>query len=148
MTADPFPHPFLGQTIDQVYEFYKEHMRPPQDEQVGNPQFTSFTFLVIDDECVKAQPPEILVCCDAPEYGDKEGDVNLQVLRWSQPKAMEYLCGLEQLSYTPAEVGHSSGTAKEAETYLPATPMQARLKKQKALAGLKLGPTGPEAVES
>lgn len=56
--------PFAGSTVDQVYDFFKNHLRPADDDPHGYFQaFTYFTFLVIDAECLESDPWQ---CVSAP----------------------------------------------------------------------------------
>ena len=39
--------PFLGCTIEEVYDFHKTHLRPA-DDSVALEHFTNYTFIVVD----------------------------------------------------------------------------------------------------
>lgn len=94
--------PFIGFTPAQVYEFHKRIR--PADDHTGPRKFTYFTFLAIDEQCVRADPMECLICCDAPDFGEDEYDINLKVLRVPFAILMKYLYALEQMAVTPSEV--------------------------------------------
>lgn len=66
-------------------------------------RFTNFTFIVIDELCVRSTPPICIVCCDAPDYDETAGDIELKALPLSIEGAMPLLCPLEQLDMTPCE---------------------------------------------
>lgn len=60
-TGEKLPTPFLTSTVEEVYEFFKNHVRPADDDPQGkHHSFTYFTFLVIDDECVESEPWQIV----------------------------------------------------------------------------------------
>ncbi len=71
------PWPFIGRTIEEVYDFHKKYLRAADDSRNVDP-FTYFTFLIIDDECVNSDPPHYMVCCDAPDYEDPDGEITLK----------------------------------------------------------------------
>ena len=51
------PKPFLNSTVEEVYEFFKNHLRPADDDPRGfNHTFSYFTFLAVDADCVKSEP--------------------------------------------------------------------------------------------
>lgn len=53
------PMPFLNSTLEEVYEFFKNHLRPADDDPHGwRHIFTYFTFLVVDADCVKSEPSQ------------------------------------------------------------------------------------------
>ena len=54
-TKGPSSAPFLVSTVDLVYNFFKSHLRPV-DDNTGRMPFTYFTFIVIDADCVKSDP--------------------------------------------------------------------------------------------
>jgi len=60
---DP-PMPFLNTTVEEVYEFFKNHLRPADDDPRGfDHTFSYFTFLVVDADCIKSGPWQ---CVSAP----------------------------------------------------------------------------------
>lgn len=51
------PMPFLNSTVEEVYEFFKNHLRPVDDDPRGiYHTFSYFTFLVVDADCIKSEP--------------------------------------------------------------------------------------------
>ena len=66
IASERSPNPFRNSSIEEVYDFFKNHVRPADDDPLGYVHtFTYFTFLVIDAECVKAEPFE---CVSFPMY--------------------------------------------------------------------------------
>lgn len=104
------PWPFIGHTIEQVYDFHKKVVRPADENRRVDP-FTYFTFLAIDDESVNSEPPQCVVCCDAPDYDDPDGEVTLKTMRVPIETAIWMLVPLEQLGMTPSEALEPDGTA-------------------------------------
>ncbi|KAL9628238.1 MAG: hypothetical protein Q9164_007351, partial [Protoblastenia rupestris] len=98
----PSPTPFIGCTIDQIYAFFKAHLRPADDSTTLE-HFTTFTFLVVDEECVQSTPWQCILCSDAPDFGEADEEVKLKTLRMPIEQAMGDLCALEQLTMTPSE---------------------------------------------
>ena len=76
--------------MDTVGNFWVQNLRPALDSTAWEP-FATFTWLVIDQECVEASPyQKILVCTDAPDYDDFKEDENdpkptLKILRLALP---------------------------------------------------------------
>ncbi len=106
-TKGPSSVPFLVNTVDQVYDFFKSHLRPADDSTARKP-FTYFTFIVIDAECVESDPWQCILCCDAPDYGEAHEEVKLKQLRMPIAKVMERLCPREMLGQTPSEFANGS----------------------------------------
>lgn len=104
------PEAFIGNTVDDVYDFFTRHLRP-DTESTAPEQLTYFTFLAVDAECIQASPPECIICCDAPDYDEAQDDVILKTLRLPIKEAMDYLCPLEQLRLTMTEVADPPGRA-------------------------------------
>lgn len=60
---DP-PMPFFNSTVEEVYEFFKNHLRPADDDPRGHLHtFSYFTFLVVDADCTNSEPWQ---CVSAP----------------------------------------------------------------------------------
>ena len=72
--------PFLGCTVDEVYEFDKTRMRP-LDHSTSLKHFMRFVFLAIDEECVTSTPRQCILCCDAPDYGEEDQEIKLKSFR-------------------------------------------------------------------
>lgn len=101
-----------------------------------------------------SDPPHFIICCDAPDYDDPYGDVTLKQLRVPIEAAVSILTALEKLTVTPSEFMKPDGVAlcsvppftvkqiptEDEEVYIVATPAQARMHKQRAMAhkGLEL----------
>lgn len=148
--ADPGeegPRNFTNSTADSVYDFYNKYIRSA-DGSTSKVSFTNFTFLIIDGECVKSDPQQCIVCCDAPDYDDPDDD-NIRLTRMRVPieTAMWILTPLEQLTMTPSEALTFDGdalcsvppfTVKQAASdesgdFILATPAEARAAKQRAI---------------
>ena len=99
----PSPTPFLGCTIEEIYDFFKAHLRPP-DDSVALEHFTSFTFTVIDAECVLSHPQQCIICCDAPDFGEADDEIKLKQLRLPLQEWSHTVGGLELLRRTPSEI--------------------------------------------
>ncbi|KAL8646811.1 MAG: hypothetical protein Q9210_005918 [Variospora velana] len=109
-TPCSLPAPFLGSTVPQVYSFFKDHLRKPEDSKERH-NFAHFTFLAVDAECfrppspsAKSQDYTILVCCDAPDFHEGENLMRLKTLRLPLPDAVKYTYMLDSLQMTPSEV--------------------------------------------
>lgn len=60
------PQPFLNSTVEEAYEFFKNHLRPADDDPRGSwHTFSYFTFLAVDADCIKSEPWQ---CVGAPIY--------------------------------------------------------------------------------
>ena len=151
--------PFLGLDIDAIYEFFKDYIRPAQDSTRSEP-FTNFVFIAVDEDCIKSETYECLLCCDAPDYSNENGEVVLQVQRMPINVAKMLLVPLEQLAMTPSEAldvdsdilssippftqdqlpGSKVGTDDDDRQQV-VSPAEARINKQR---GLALGPNDDE----
>ena len=144
------PTPFRGCTIDQVYAFYKAHLCPDENYAGPGMHFTSFTFLAVDDACLRADPRECILCSDSPDFGEAEGEIVLKQLRLPLNWAIENLSAQETLLSTMSTINHPSGLSvsiQPSPTFMPtpegnglfkvATASQARENKRRAIAPLK-----------
>ncbi|MCJ1250831.1 hypothetical protein MMC30_008059 [Trapelia coarctata] len=147
-TGNLGPYPFLDCTVDQVYDIYKTHIRPTCDA-TGRQLITSFTLLVIDEECVRSNPKQCILCCDSPDFEEADDEVKLKQLRMPIEKVIEYLCPLEMLTMTPSDVEYLSGEGlsvfppafvmpfdeerPETREYRVAMPAEARFNKRVAI---------------
>ena len=95
------PHPFLSHTVEDIYAFFKDHIRPDMDYAGPRAHFSSFTFLIVDEVCLDSDPWEAQVCCDAPDFGEN-GEVMSKTLRLPLEEAIYNLCALEMMSLTPS----------------------------------------------
>lgn len=69
--------------------------------------FTSFTFLVVDDECLDSDPWQVVLCSDGPDFGEGN-DIVLKSKRLPFAEAVPPLCAIEMLVSTMSEIGHPS----------------------------------------
>lgn len=104
------PQAFFGSTIDDVYGFFKHHLRPESDNTARDP-LTSFTFVAIDVDCINASPLECALCCDALDFNEAPDNVKLKTLRLPLEKALAFLCLLEQLRLTVSDVADQQAHA-------------------------------------
>ncbi|KAI4207645.1 MAG: hypothetical protein LQ346_000452 [Caloplaca aetnensis] len=64
------PTSFYGDTVEKVYEFWKAEFISEKNykgDYSKDIEYTKFTFIVVDDECMRSDPWEIIVACDAPD---------------------------------------------------------------------------------
>ena len=96
--------PFLNSTVEEVYEFFKNHLRPKDDDPQGCfHTFSYFSFLAVDADCVKSKPYQCILCCDAPDVGEAHPETRLKQHRLRAPHAVEGLFLLEELVQMPSE---------------------------------------------
>lgn len=105
------PTPFYHDTVEQIYEYwranfiddtlYKGTMNKPI-------RYTTFTFIVVDDRCIESDPWEIIVACDAPDYGEADGEMKVKYFRMPFKEAARCLNSLEYLTKTPSEAENRS----------------------------------------
>ena len=116
-TTTRLPLPFLGSTIDVVYNtFYKSHVQsatsPPSSS--SSIKFTDFTFFAVDESCFShpadtSSIPSILLCSDAPDFGEAGDDkVRLKTYQYplnrEDPISISKSAGvIELLLQTPSE---------------------------------------------
>ncbi|MCJ1390831.1 hypothetical protein MMC18_003692 [Xylographa bjoerkii] len=97
------PSPFLNASVDDIYAFYKERLRPI-DDNTERDVFTSFTFLAVDAACLRSSPPQCILCSDAPDYREAAEEVVLKQLRLPLEDAVWHMVPLEQMTMTPSEI--------------------------------------------
>ena len=97
-----------SKTPEQAYSFYRDHLRP-DDDSINFEENTRFVFVVVDTECIEADPWQCILCCDAPDFGEADEEPKLKQIRMPLREAVEYLCVLEQLAMTPSEVLNPDG---------------------------------------
>lgn len=73
------------------------------DEDNKPSKYTEFTFMVVDDQCINSDPWEIIVACDAPDYGEADDEVKVKYFRMPFKDGASYLNSLEYLTMTPSE---------------------------------------------
>ncbi|KAL8634699.1 MAG: hypothetical protein Q9226_009451, partial [Calogaya cf. arnoldii] len=72
-------------------------------------KYTKFTFIVLDDQCMRSDPWEIIVACDAPDYGEADDEIKLKYFRMPFEEGASCLNALEHLIMTPSEAeSHSN----------------------------------------
>ncbi|MCJ1389847.1 hypothetical protein MMC18_002704 [Xylographa bjoerkii] len=139
------PIPFLGSTIEQVYDFFKNHLRPA-GESTAVEHFTYFTFIVIDADCIRSKPLECIVCCDAPDYREADEEISLKQRRMPINVAVDCLCALEHLNLSVSELDNLDGWSasmippptlvplqNEWNRYRVATPAESRIAKRRMI---------------
>ncbi|KAL8753165.1 MAG: hypothetical protein Q9184_005498, partial [Pyrenodesmia sp. 2 TL-2023] len=115
---NPTPYPFLNNTVPQVYAFFKNHIRQPEEAICGH-SLAHFTFLAVDAQCVwpSSPPPEplesrystgsnftVLVCTDAPDFHEGDNEPRLKTLRLPIAAAFQRLEQLDELVITASEM--------------------------------------------
>ena len=101
------PLPFLNADHHAIHKFWKANVRP-SETSVEPELFTNFTFILVDKDCLEADPPCCNVCCDAPDYGYPldyyDDDPILTVLRFSLEYLPNHIIALEQLMLTVSDL--------------------------------------------
>lgn len=134
-SSEPEPTPFLNYTVDLVYESYKTHIRNGSYAEY----FTGSVFFVIDKQCVESQPERsIILCTDAPDFGEADDEFTIKQLRLSLSLAMDSADQVEQMYQCPSEVAHPSGMSISImpPPWLGSTPASARARKKDAIKGI------------
>jgi len=151
-TKRPSAPPFVGWSIDDIYNFYKQYLRQDQDSNRSG-HFTAFTFIVISEICVKIGA--IDAYCDAPEYEEDDDKIILKRLFAMPTELVPSLNAMEMLTMMPADVLHPNGQSisiRPPPTMMPvedgmfviATPNQARKNKKEVIRGMtQLDVQGP-----
>lgn len=93
---------FRNHTIDQIYDYYKRHLRPADDAE-GSRHFSAFTFAAIDEACLRSDPQQLVLCSDAPDFGEADDEIVLKQVRMKATIASVVILRLEDLSLTPKE---------------------------------------------
>lgn len=117
---------FLNHTIDQVYEFYKCHLRP-KDHSTDRPHFSAFTFAVVDEACLRSQPQQLIICSDAPHFGEADDAIVLKQMRIKASVAWGASVRLEELTMTPKEAEMRANDPKKDFTVLTMKPAPPKL---------------------
>ena len=94
---------FFNYTIEQVYDFYKSHLKAA-DDSIGPQQFSAFTFVVVDQACLKSEPYECIICSDAPDFGEADDAIVLKQVRVPVRLAWRPIQRLEELTMTSSEL--------------------------------------------
>ncbi|KAI4114209.1 MAG: hypothetical protein LQ338_008033, partial [Usnochroma carphineum] len=71
------PTPFYRDTVEQVYDYWKAEFIEEsnyKDTEGKKTEYTKFTFIVVDEQCLQSDPWEIIIACDAPDYGEAEDE--------------------------------------------------------------------------
>jgi hypothetical protein len=143
--------PFIGKSVVQVYEFFINHMRPPGDGDEQDQQITYSTFIVVDEECLRTEPLQCVVCSDAPDF--RETKVRLKCLQISLEEAVDHVYRLEMMIMTPSEVGQENNIVSVRPPawlmdagdgcYRQATPKERVQNRRDAISSLKHWPPSP-----
>ncbi|KAL8775454.1 MAG: hypothetical protein Q9194_003750 [Teloschistes cf. exilis] len=96
-TPSPIAYAEIGVIFTPIFETGETCL---SDEPT---KYTKFTFIVVDDECIKSDPWEIIVACDAPDYGEADEEVKVKYFRMHFEDGSSYLNSLEHLTMTPSE---------------------------------------------
>lgn len=138
------PTPFVGWTIEACYDFFCKRLSTCTVHSFTG--FTGFTFLAVDDDCVNAIPPEVIVGTDAADYNEAPDDpAKLKTIRQPIREIIDALAALEMQTSTPSEIARRAKSVSS--VFPPAALMgtgdRARAYKRNALQGLP----GPEEQE-
>lgn len=97
---------FVGFSIEDVYQFYKDHMQViPSLDPWDNMEFSSFTFIAVDEACMNASPWQCIVGCDAPDFGECDtSEIKLKQIRVDLSDLGRVVEHVETLYRTPKEV--------------------------------------------
>jgi hypothetical protein len=134
--------PFYDQSINEVYDFWLAHVRPPMDKTSGH--WTSITFLILDNKSAKDR--KCILCCDAPDIGEEGEEVIINSVRLPFAEAAVSMVSIEMLTVAPSEMNKktyfsvmppawvdTTGFPPGELTGKIATPEYARAKKRWAL---------------
>ncbi|KAL9589538.1 MAG: hypothetical protein Q9203_001674 [Teloschistes exilis] len=100
------PTPFYSDTVEELHRYWINNFAGQTeytDDDNKPTKYTKFTFIVVDDECIKSDPWEIIVACDAPDYGEADEEVKVKYFRMHFEDGSSYLNSLEHLTMTPSE---------------------------------------------
>ena len=123
--------PFLNASINEIYDFFNENLIRPMDQEESG-FFTDFTFLAVDEECIqdcsfsiaegtgKRPLPKILVCTDAPDFGQTV--CTMQSFMRPLADALADACEMEELCATPQELARPKPPPGTAWPNLRVTP--------------------------
>ena len=136
------PEPFSNWSIEELYAFYRQNLQAAPDAETH--RYSAFTFLILDEESAKDK--SLLMCCDAPDWGEKADDAVLKSLRVSFSEAGGDISSFEFLSMTPSELRKDGGLLVEPNPWMDqivledgtkammfGTPARARRRKRDAL---------------
>jgi hypothetical protein len=96
----PVDSPFLNCSIDEIYEFFLDNVRPLGGEISG--AWTAHTFIVLDERTVADKT--CLICCDAPDFLEEERVVLKKIRSDFLMSLSETLC-YETFTRCPSESG-------------------------------------------
>ena len=96
---------FSDYTVDQVYDFWEQTLRAADDTE-GPQHFSAFTFVVIDEACLRSDPLQCIICSDGPDYGEVDDAIVLKQVRLDVGMAWNVIVALEELTMTPTECQH------------------------------------------
>ena len=93
---------FTNYTIDQVYDFWKQNLRAANDAE-GPQHFSAFTFVMIDEACLRSEPLQCIICTDVPDFDEEDNATVLKYVRLDVGMAWNVMVALEELTMTPIE---------------------------------------------
>ena len=95
-----------GRTVEECYESFKS-IRPP-DDTCERGDFTHFTFVVVDDQCICGKLWQCIVACDAPDVDEEPEEIKLKHYRLPLEQGIGCLYELEDLTCHPSEAQNQS----------------------------------------
>jgi hypothetical protein len=96
---------FYDWSVGEIYEFWLAYVRPPVGAVSGD--WTSFTSIVLDAN--SAKDGKCIVCCDAPDIGERGDEVVLKSVRMPFAEVAVNMVSFEMMTKAPSEAG--KGTA-------------------------------------
>ena len=101
----PITSPFTNWTPEELYEYWKIHVRSPMDKDRG--RWTSFTFCILDETSVVSH--DLVMCSNGPDFNEGhpetgEDEIKLKCIRMTFKAFCESMSNLEVLGCTPSEV--------------------------------------------
>ena len=99
-----------GRTIEYCYESFKG-LRPADDSSAHG-DFTYFTFVIVDDQCINEKPWKCIVACDAPDIDEGPEEIKLKHYRLPLEQGVGCLYRLEDLTCDPSEAQNPNRMVK------------------------------------
>ncbi|KAL8869506.1 MAG: hypothetical protein Q9174_004224 [Haloplaca sp. 1 TL-2023] len=125
--AENNPTPFYRDTVERIYELWRAEIVDETLYKGGDHKamkYTNFTFIVLDDKCMESDPWQLIVACDAPDYGEDDSQTRLKYFYMPLGEAASSLSALEYLTMPPSEVESRKETVLS--FFPPATMMPVR----------------------
>ncbi|KAI9666382.1 MAG: hypothetical protein M1821_004318 [Bathelium mastoideum] len=157
LAAVPASANFSGWSLDDIYAFWREYVAA-RDDAVDS-RYTAFTFVVADAQTA-ADGASVIVCCDAPDWGEVAQEAKLETpvlkqVRMRFRDAASDMASFEYLSMAPSEWGKGKGLLVDPNPWMKVvgllddgqevlrfgTPAFARARKRQALVDASVNGT-------